>query len=381
MKKLSRFLALVIAVCMIMAFASCNRPDEGGGTTTDNKTNAPSDSKTNEPTGSKEVPSESESGTEATPPESDSESDSETEPGPEPQNIPDGTMIYFEDFDSYGDKLDTESALAALRANGLWKMDTADAPFYETSGPYASVHTTNYTIENGRLVLRNHKTAGGEDIAGKDSYMVIVDENTLWELDGKDYTIQYDVKYESAGNGNRYIALLWNYWGQYYHSFHFRIAGNANLQTHAGSWYTMDMYDPATDLYAAGNDTEEKGSSIAKKLLGKTFDENVYAFENVDLTIKIQIRADDGPVVWMRVNSGAPADATVSEGFVKVSEMVPGTAGYGYWNTFNDLCHGGSLALKAGTTINGSVDNIMIWSGLGDEPADHMVTFQPTPLQ
>ena len=38
----------------------------------------------------------------------------------------------------------------------------------------------------------------------------------------------------------------------------------------------------------------------------------------------------------------------------------------------------GGICLKTGGKMNGYVDNIMVWIGLGDEPADKTVTFKPT---
>lgn len=386
MKKFARIIAFVLILCLVIPFAACSKPNEDSQKSEEasKKPEVPSESTTNK----QEQPSESTTEKSEEPSESESEKESEPEEtkpqGPEAQKFEDGTMIYFENFDSYGDKLDTESTFAALRANGVWKGDTQSNPYYEGFNPYQKGGTAQFTIENGKLQVRNYKNASGEAIDGAtDDYIVIVDQNTLWELDGTDYTIQYDVCYQNASNDKRYIALVWNYLGTIYHSFHFRCSGSANLQTHfMGAWNTMDKYDEATDVYAAGQDTDTTGSSIAKKLLGKTVTTEKIFF-GVDVTIRIQVRAGEGPVVWMRVNSGAPSGTTVADGFVKVAEMVPGTAGYDSYDVHSEDApggHGGALVLKPGGKIDGTVDNIMIWTGLVDEPADHIVSFTPTPL-
>lgn len=398
MKKAIRLLTLVLAVIMVLSFVSCAKNNDPVETKEPDKTQAPNNDNTKAPESS-EGPKDSDTATEApkdsdTVTEAPTESDTKPE-GPKPQELADGTMIYFEDFNAFANNNDSDAVIAALQAanNGLWKFDSIDNPLFGADQKAYKNPTSKYGIENGRLMVYGYKDYTGADIEGaSDTYLVVLDGDYMWEVAQKDYTIQYDVCYNEFSKADRYIAIVWNYLGSSYDSFHFRVRGTANLQVHFidTKWYTYDLSAKDgghKDYYAAGNDKNEEdaskftGTSIAKKLLGQTEDDSVGAFQNVEVTIRIKNRLEAGPEVWMRANGGKG----ITNDFVKVSEANEAAAGMigGYWRMMADpeleqVGAPGGICLKTGGKMNGYVDNIMVWIGLGDEPADKTVTFKPT---
>lgn len=401
MKKAIRLLTLVLAVIMVLSFVSCANNNDPAETKEPEKTQAPNNDNTKAPESS-EDPTDSDKTTEEskgndTVTEAPTESESDTKPeGPKPQELADGTMIYYEDFNAFANSNDSDAVIAALQAanNGLWKFDSIDNPLFGDGQKAYKNPTSKYGIENGRLMVYGYTDYTGTAIEGaSDTYLVILDGDYMWEVAQKDYTIQYDLCYNESSKADRYIAIVWNYLGSSYDSFHFRVRGTANLQMHFidTKWYTYDLSAKDgghKDYYAAGNDKDEAdaskftGTSIAKKLLGLTEDDTVAAFKDIEVTIRIKNRYDDGPEVWMRANGGKG----ITNDFVKVSEANEGAAGMigAYWRMMADpdleqVGAPGGVCLKTGGKMNGYVDNIMIWVGLGDEPADKTVTFKPTP--
>ena len=66
----------------------------------------------------------------------------------------------------------------------------------------------------------------------------------------------------------------------------------------------------------------------------------------------------------MRVND---TSSSVNGQWILVSKFDSSAAGASYWN--NNIS-GAAVVLKTSGKQNGYVDNIKIWTGLGDEPSD-----------
>ena len=171
-----------------------------------------------------------------------------------------------------------------------------------------------------------------------------------------DYTLQFDVSLSSAGDAARYIALLTDYKQDVkgtYHSFHLRINGSANSQARMnGKWWNFDSAGP---YFAADQDDTDGTSSIAKKVLGKDFDGS-QLLKNKKLTVRIVCeKYDIGPRVYVR-NTGEGGD------FVLVSRAGGDAVTSGTWRSTG----GKAIVLKAGGTINGYIDNILVYTGMGE---------------
>ncbi|MGI6167454.1 MAG: hypothetical protein ACOYIA_04875, partial [Eubacteriales bacterium] len=207
--------------------------------------------------------------------------------------------------------------------------------------------------DKGTLLHRN-------DFIDFFSYILIRDSDYMAPCAQGDYTIQYDVKYIGAKNSERYAVIILNYDGcDSYNSAHVRIAGSGNNQVRfLRTWYT---YDAPGDYYAADKNDSDGTSTIIKKLTGADYDSNVYALKDKWITIRYQANYNEGPTIYIRDNSQPGSD------FVCVSKTDPTNAnGIFYWNAISNY----AVALKLGATIDGYLDNIAIWTGLGDMPTD-----------
>lgn len=335
MKRLMRPLALFVLLLLLLSAVSCgSTAAEGDADTTRPDTTAPP-------------------------------VDGETTADPSITVIPEGRMIFYEDFDSYGTVSGTDATLAALRGNGVWRLDDQSNPYYPSSLSYTAKSTCTYAIEDGALKIRGYKNADGSKISSPvDTYLVVADENTLGEVFGERYTIRYDITYESYANLRRYVAVVWNYYGQHYNSFHLRVEGTGNLQSHrAGAWLDLDRYTPITDLYAPATDSSD-GSSIAMKLLGIDLygSPSEAVFEDITVTVVLRVSEDGSATVWLSLDGG--------ETLVKVSRFDQKSDGSEGFNAHASKCNGGAIAIKTGAGINGTLDNLMVYTGHGDVPSD-----------
>lgn len=378
-RKLILYTALsLLILSLVVSFAACNDNDtEKNGADTDANTESLSETVpvSEEPTESEKAPAvttepektDTEEPTE-TVVETETETETETEPETEPETrapLTDGVMIYHEDFESYGN---IESLDATVDALG-WRIQTV-------SDDWAySDWTAQMSIQDGRLYVYNYWDDPEADdyVDGKDGYVMILDADYMKEVHAYgDYTLQFDLTYTGASNYKRYIAIVTEYDGELYHSFHFRIGGYGNNQTHLYSaWSTIDMADGERDQYAATTKNNEKGTTIANKLLGITEnitdDSSINNFLNVPITIRICHDADVGNIIYMKTADMAD--------FICVSTPVAEADGTDEW--FECEEYGMAVCLKTGGKINGYVDNISLWTGFGEMPEDTTVTYTP----
>lgn len=260
----------------------------------------------------------------------------EAEPG-EAYNI-----IYYEEF-NYDNTQGNDAVLKLLGWSALSK----------SAKTAVTDPTAKLSIVNGKLYVNNHISGG------KDSYFMILNDTKMLGAWQTDYTVQFDVLLTSSGDNSRYIALLTDYDEStkgYYHSFHLRINGSANNQARINSNWTT--FDAPGKYYAADQDDTDGTSTIAKKLLGKDFDGSAL-LKNVSLTIRVvSEKMDIGPRVYIRNNSAGGDFVLVSRaGGVEESDITSGA----YRQT-----GGKAIVLKAGGTINGYVDNIVVYLGNGE---------------
>lgn len=358
MKKLTWFF-LLLAVLLVATLTACDSGDTPKDTTPDTtvaETPAPTeeltDASTEEPTEElTEAPTE-EVSDEAT----EESTEAETEPTIE---ITDGMMLYYEDFSSYGDIDNLNDTIDELG----WIIQTmADDYAY-------SDWTADLAIKDGALVVNNYRP--DEGFKGSDSYALMLTEDYMAAINEYgDYTLQYDVTYFDSSNYKRYICLLTDYYGDTYNSYHFRIGGYANNQGHVyGKWATYDVQDIAFDQASnlTANDPS-LGTTIAYKLLGieaEIKDEAaIEHFRNVTVTIRIQHDFDLGNIVYMKTEDMLE--------FICVSMPRTDATGALEWENVVGM---GGLAFKVGAAINGTMDNIAMWAGLGEMPEDTTVTY------
>ena len=357
--------ASVLAIMMCAAsFVACGSADQPADTTTAATTTAATttaatttEATTTEATTTKATTTKETTTTATTPAE------------PEVKAPAEGLIVFYEDFNSYANNDKTEDVLKALNWTKLTKE--ANGVYNETDGEFAFV--------DGRLYFDNWDAEalpeGDTRVRGKDGYYainVLNDEYMKPVVMGK-YTLQYDLEYVDSLNISRYAVIVTECSpdGQCYNSFHFRIGGYGNNQCHFyGSWKTYDAFDPATDAYVASTATDAeaaatKGTPISFKLLGKYYSaDDVHMFANIPVTIRQQWNPEMGHTCYMKT-----ADM---KDFVKVSEPSVNADGPMYlgWD-------GWAVQFKFGATIDGYMDNIIIWTGWGEKPAGTAVTYKP----
>lgn len=267
--------------------------------------------------------------------------------------IHDGDLVYYQGFD-YSNISGNDEVTALL---GWRIVNIEDGALKD--------HTAQYSIEDGRLKINNAE--------GTDCYCYILDDSKMWEVvsHGR-YTVQYDVQITNDASTtakDRYIALIYNYDGKdTYNSFHVRTRGTANNQCRVvGSWST---YDVDGDYYAAGTDNGTSSSILYKLTNGQsTYAANTAALLNMNFTIKYQCDSSAaGPTVYMKNN-----DIENSE-FVLVSKGDESSSGFSSW--YNSTVMGAfALALKPSQKVDGYIDNIYVYAGLGDAPENTSTSY------
>ena len=325
-KRFVSALSLILAVMMLVGLTSCV------------PRNPSVDDVTTEPSINTGAPDESTA-------EGTTSADKETEG----EKLPDTNLIYYENFEGAPLSNSSDSVLEYLG----WTKDTTE------NGAYAN-NTTKYAIKtyggSRRLYLENNTSSG------TDSYVIVLSSAIMGKFHEESYTYQYDLIYTDASAADRYIALVSDYSGQTYNSFHFRNKGSGNNQVHYdGTWYT---YDVSGVDYAAN--TNE--NAIINKILGRSYNGSNQAFNDISISIRYVVDWQNGNSVYMRVNdAGYPGSGK----WTLVSKANEGGNGTSY---FNPDKLGAAIALKTGGKQNGYVDNIIIWKGTGDEPADKSVS-------
>jgi hypothetical protein len=248
-------------------------------------------------------------------------------------------VVYYEEF-NYENR-SGNAIIEKLLGWDILKKSEKNAP----TEPSAT-----YSIKDGKLYINNDKSNG------VDSYIKILDDAHMMGTWMHDYTVQFDLRLTSAGDHQRYIAILTDYKDStagYYHSFHLRMNGSANNQARMnGKWST---FDAPGDYYAADQNDSDGTSSIAKKILGKDYVGGM-ALKDIDLTVRIVCeKLDIGPRVYIRNNTAGGDFQLVS----RAGGDTPTSTAYRQTG-------GKSIVLKAGGKVNGYVDNIVVYKGTGE---------------
>ena len=283
---------------------------------------------------------------------------------------PESVWVYTEDFNSYGD---TPLALAPPTVLNWTKLTVSGNEAYSESD-------VAFALRDGRLYFDNLDTAedtfgDGTLTRGKDAYYTIdlLNDDYMKPVVAGKYTLQYDLEYVNASDVKRYAALITELSAdrQCYSSFHLRIGGTANHEAHFyGAWKSFSYPDPATDLNPAADDpTGAEGTPLLQKLLGLDIAQhgNEMNLADIRLTVRLQWEPKTGHHVYVKT-------ATMTD-FVKVSAPDPravGTQYIGGWEGY-------AVALKIGGAVEGYLDNILLWTGWGEQPASSAERYQPTP--
>lgn len=236
--------------------------------------------------------------------------------------IGDTTLVYYEDFD-YADSSDSATVLSTL-------------------GWQARDSQSNYAIKGGRLYCDSISPS-----ATGDSYVTVLDDVAMSEVAKGDYTISYKLIYEAAANYKRYGCILYNYNGyKSYNSVHIRVGGYGNNEVRsAAKWYTYD-----SNLAATGT------SSLSYKLYGiesvsaNAANNTDYPLVGKTLTVRIAVDVDTGATVYINGIKVSEPTATYKELFLSTQQYAS------------------AIALKIGGGVQMYLDDLMVYTGLGDIP-------------
>lgn len=251
-----------------------------------------------------------------------------------------GTMVYYEGFD-YSDTTGNATVLSKLG----WTLSEE-----------LNKNTAKYSIEGGKLLCDNLSATVGKP---KDSYVTVLDDAAMSEVAEGDYTISYDLTYVSAENPERYVAMIYNYNGyKTYNTTHIRIGGTGNNQARIyGSTYKT--YDNPGVSDAEGFLGSSGKNSVSKRVFGISPSTSApYPLEGRTMTVTLKVDKDRGTSVYINGILLSSPNSTYSEFFEASQE------------------YSSAIALKTSLKVKAYVDNIAVYTGLGNMPSNKKVTYK-----
>ncbi len=263
---------------------------------------------------------------------------------PPVKEVPDGTVLYYEDFES---RTLSDDSNATAEQLGWTIENTSTGAFDDNTALYSVV-----SYGSGKALYINNNKSGGTD-----SYVKLLTDAQMGYFHERNYTVQYDVQYADAADSSRYLSMLLGYSGSKHMYFYLRNGGiGANVVQIDSSRLTVDGGAYASNASAP--------NSIADKLIGVGYDGTTQLLSGMALSIRYVVDWENGCSVYIRTKD----TSTTSGGqWVLVSKLAADSAGASY---FNPETFEAALALKTGGKQNGYIDNIILWTGTGDEPAD-----------
>ena len=272
----------MLAMIMCLSFVACNN----GTTTVDSETEtqaitdkASTDSETNDTEGGDDLLGDL--------------------GGDDGEKLPDGQVIYFEDFQNYSNTTDN-SALTTLG----WRKMTVDAD------KVMGEADVKFDFENGRLHVNSWNS--GDAIPGHAFYAITqANDDVMKTLMPGGYTLRYDIAYtpDLSGAKNALTSIIMDINENSWTDAAFLPNGVGLYENvTAGKAYKLN-----SNSIAVGNTLE---SSISGVLLNKAPDNNTIPMLNVSVTIMVKVDPTKGPIYYVK-KSADPDTA-----FVKIGEAV-----------------------------------------------------------
>ena len=324
--KTTKFLALLLAVIMCLSVVACN----------DDTTTADSETETQADTNKSSSDSESNDNVGGNGDESEGEGEGEGEG----TKLPDGQVIYFEDFQKYSNTTDN-SALATLN----WKKLTVEAD------KVMGESDVKFDFENGRLHV-NTWNVGDATVPGHSFYAISqLNDEVMQTLAPGGYTLQYDIAFtHDIANANALSSIVVNFSENNWTDAAVRPSGGGLFENvTAGKAYALGN----TGIAATGNTaTSSLSGVLVNQAPGQTA-----PLLNLSVTVRLQVDPEKGPIFYIK-KSTDPDTA-----FVKVGETVMGN-GYVGWMAAASK----AVVLHNCGGLNAYYDNILVYSGLGECP-------------
>ena len=324
--KVTKILALLLAMIMCLSFIAC----DDGTTTEDSETETQAD------TNKSSSDSESNDNGGGNGDESEGEGEGEGEG----TKLPDGQVIYFEDFQKYSNTTDN-SALATLN----WKKLTVEAD------KVMGESDVKFDFENGRLHV-NTWNVGDAAVPGHSFYAISqLNDEVMQTLAPGGYTLQYDIAFtHDIANANALSSIVVNFSENNWTDAAVRPSGGGLFENvTAGKAYALGN----TGIAATGNTaTSSLSGVLVNQAPGQTA-----PLLNLSVTVRVQVDPEKGPIFYVK-KSTDPDTA-----FVKVGETVMGN-GYVGWMAAASK----AVVLHNCGGLNAYYDNILVYSGLGECP-------------
>ena len=322
--KITKILALLLALLMCLSFVACN--DDTTQADSETETQAVSDTSADD-----------KNGDDAT---DDGDGDELDLGGNLGEKLPDGRVIYFEDFQKYSNTTDN-SALSTL---GWKKMTVQEDKVMDESD-------VKFDFENGRLHV-NTWNVGDAAVPGHSFYAIPqLNDEIMSTLTAGGYTLQYDIAFtHDIANANALSSIVINFSENNWTDAAVRASGTGLFENiTAGKAYALGN----SGIAATGNTA---ASSISGALLNEAPGATAPLL-NLSVTVRLQVDPEKGPIFYVK-KSTDPDTA-----FVKVGETVMGN-GYVGWVAAASK----AVALHNCGGLNAYYDNILVYSGLGECP-------------
>ena len=379
MKRYIKLLVLILALATMLSFAACK--DQPVNTGDGEK---PADSTPETPdNGATEGATDGE-----TPPATDPNEGEEIVPG---EPLPEGMMVYYQDFNSLDNGATYAEIMEALGWKVLFKnqsgipaeLEKVSISGFDDNEDLCGANTNNSTlvsVKDGRLYFENNH--GKAYAAGKvtqplngnsatDSYFRVLSSEYMEACGWGDYTVQYEVEYDDWSEVSRYATMLLNYsykegGAPSYCSSHLRVTSILNHEVR----FEGSFVNVSSGSIISGADKTDK--SIAVRIFGMDkFDDKaaVAGKQKITITIKAVRRGSD----WTYTDAETGAELGFGYHiFINgklASTFNPYQANGSLWD-IEELLPGDLLAFKVGGKIDVYLDNVAVWTGCGDMPTD-----------
>ena len=317
--------------------------------------------------------------------------------GDETEKLPkrvDGMMVYFEDFDALKDGATSAELFKALGWKNLYVNGRNDptGSDIETSKPGAAMLSKiSLKAENGQLIVSNQSA---------DSFIEILPTEYMTPAAGGDYTVQIDMTFKS-GSGWASIAPRYktNYYASWFAAWKVKSTGYGYHEAYGKGADTAANYIRPTsgvDTVKYNDATVETGWWCSRVAGYQDITTNNKAGALIDrkITVLMQIVRSDStyshkPTAAELGDTSKMTDAKAIQGYKDT------VLGYGFhiWvldkngqkvlvsaynpnSNFNSEAEkwtewlGDTLAFGISGATTVAIDNLAVWTGLGDMPED-----------
>ena len=343
----TKLLALVLALIMCVSLIACNNNTSNEGNTTDAQTTeAATEAATKAPDANN---NNNNNNNEENNGDNGNENESGNENNADSELL--GTVIYFNDFESYAATTD-HSALTTLGWNAL--TVEKDKVMGEAN--------TYFDFENGRLHIDAYTPnyVDGEAVPIHAFFAIPeLSHEVMSQYTKTGYVMQYDIAFVAPIISAKCMSsLVINASENNWTDCSFRPSGRGNFENVTGATsYALG----ATGKYSGTNSNSQ--GKLSTMLLGSAGATGI-PFMNMSVTVRVVVDPVNGPVLYLKKSSDP------NTAFVKVAET---TMDNGYVGWLGAASKAITLHNYLGTNVY--YDNILVYAGTGEIPENVNITY------